>query len=216
MADPTSDPRRRRHDRRRTDADDSRFTPDWESAERAAADSQFLARRVQSGGRQRQTAFQRIYRVFLGARAAIGVILIVMLALSGLLGILPSPAIVAISIGYAALALSMWLLPGLLGRVETPQALARPQSPHWMAAIGADIVCFMALHVAAPATSFNYAALLVLPVLMAGMLTPRLMALATSAAVTLAAAGPGLDRRERRRGGQPAGARRDWPAAACS
>ena len=134
--------------------DDSRFTPDWGSAERAAADSQFLVRRSR-GGQPRQSAFQRIYRVFLGARAAVGVILVVTLALSGLLGLLPSPVIVTVSIGYAALAVSMWLLPGLLGRAESPQALSRPQSPHWIAAIGVDIVCFMALHVAAPATELQ-------------------------------------------------------------
>ncbi len=191
---PAADMQRRRNDRRRPEADDSRFTPDWGSAERAAADSQFLQRRVRHLAHPRQTAFQRIYRVFLGARAAIGVILVVMLACPGCSAILPGPVIVAISIGYAAWALSMWLLPRLLGRVESPQALARPQSPHWIATIGVDAVCFMALHVAAPASGFNYAALLVLPVLMAGVLTPRLMALATSAAVTLLLLCTGLAR----------------------
>ena len=166
------------------EVDESRFAADWGSAEQAAADSQFLQRRARGLVHPRPTAFQRIYRVFLGARAAIGIILIVMLALTGLYGILPNTVISTISIGYATWALSMWLLPRF-GRVKSPLELARPQNPKWLAAIGIDIVCFMGLHAMSPVTGFNYAALLVLPVLMAGVLTPRMMALATTAGVTL-------------------------------
>ncbi|WP_418319069.1 sensor histidine kinase [Piscinibacter sakaiensis] len=161
--------------------DESRFAADWGSGERAAADSRFLQRRLTQ---PRLTAFQRIYRVFLGARAAIGVILIAMLALTGLFGIRPTELTIIVSVFYAAWALSMWLLPRF-GRVESPKTLARPQNPQWLASIGIDIVCFMTLHMMSPGGGFNYSALLVLPVLMAGVLTPRLMALATSAAVTL-------------------------------
>jgi hypothetical protein len=50
-------------------------------------------------------------------------------------------------------------------------------SRRWLATIGADLVCFTALHLLAAESSLNYQALLVLPVLMAGILTPRLMAL---------------------------------------
>ncbi len=166
------------------DSDESRFAADWGSGEKAAADSQFLQRRARGLAHPRPTAFQRIYRVFLGARAAIGVILIVMLGLTGLFGILPNEVTTTVSIAYAAWALSMWLLPRF-GRVDSPKALARPQNPQWIAAIGVDIFCFMTLHMMSPGSGFNYAALLVLPVLMAGVLTPRMMALATSAAVTL-------------------------------
>ena len=45
--------------------------------------------------------------------------------------------------------------------------------------------CFTALHLASPGSSLNYVALLVLPVLMAGVLTPRVLALATAAPATL-------------------------------
>ena len=166
------------------DAGDSRFVPDWGSVDRASADTRYLSRRARQLLDAGQTAFQRIYRVFLGARAALGVILIVMLAVTGLFGIRPSPVVTGISIGYAAVALSMWLLPRF-ARADTPQALARPGSPQWLITIGLDTVCFLSLHVLSPASGFNYAALLVLPVLMAGVLTPRLLALATSAAVTL-------------------------------
>jgi two-component system sensor histidine kinase PilS (NtrC family) len=163
---------------------ESRFAPDWGSAEQAAADSQFLTRRARNLQHGEQTAFQRIYRVFLGARAALGVILIVMLTVTSVFGSLPSLVVTSISVGYAALALSMWLLPRF-GQARAPQALASLRSPQWLATIGLDIALFLSLHVLSHAATFNYAALLVLPVLMAGVLTPRLMALATSAAVTL-------------------------------
>ena len=166
------------------EAAESVFAPDWGSAEQAAADSHFLSRRARNRQRGEQTAFQRIYRVFLGARAAVGVILIVMLTVTSLFGTRPSLAMTSISVGYAALALSMWLLPRF-GRARSPQALASLRSPQWLATIGLDLALFLSLHLFSTGASFNYAALLVLPVLMAGVLTPRLMALATSAAVTL-------------------------------
>lgn len=134
--------------------------------------------------RGRPLAVQRILRVFLGARAALGVILVTMLAVTGLFGIRTSLLVSSISIGYAAFAISMWLLPSF-GRLHSPHALARPLSPQWLATIGLDVSCFLVLHVMSPSAGFNYAALLVLPVMMAGVLTPRLAALATCAAVTL-------------------------------
>ena len=56
-------------------------------------------------------------------------------------------------------------------RGAAPQTFARLRSPQWLATIGADLALFTALHVASPGSSFNYVALLVLPVLMAGILT---------------------------------------------
>ena len=62
---------------------------------------------------------------------------------------------------------------------------------------------FTGLHLAVAGSSFNYVALLVLPVLMAGVLTPRVLALATAALATLALLGtawlrPALGRRRDR------------------
>jgi two-component system sensor histidine kinase PilS (NtrC family) len=90
-----------------------------------------------------------------------------------------------VSIAYATLAISMWLLPRFRGGAA-PHTLARLGSPQWLATIGADLFLFTALHIASPSSSFNYVALLVLPVLMAGVLTPRVQALATAAVATLA------------------------------
>jgi two-component system sensor histidine kinase PilS (NtrC family) len=161
--------------------EDSRFTASWQSegdtAPRAAD---------RRGGRSiAETTFERIYRAFIAARAAIGVALIVTLALTGAFGLRPGPGVVAVSIAYATLAISMWLLPRFR-RGAAPGAFARLSSPQWLATIGADLALFTALHVASPGSSFNYVALLVLPVLMAGILTPSVLALATAAVATLA------------------------------
>jgi two-component system, NtrC family, sensor histidine kinase PilS len=55
----------------------------------------------------------------------------------------------------------------------------------WWMTIGVDLLVFGAIHWIDPTSSLNFAALLVLPVLMAGILTPRLPALATAAGVAL-------------------------------
>jgi len=88
-----------------------------------------------------------------------------------------------VSIGYAALAVAMWLIPPD-GSDDTSDEL-RLRRSQWVGCIGADIVCFIALHALSRGSTLNYAALLVLPVLMAGVLTRRLQALATVAAVAL-------------------------------
>ena len=163
---------------------DSRLGEGWAGAAAAPADSRFLTRQAQRIVGTGQTAFERIYRTFLSARAALGLALMLTIGVSGLFGVWPGLPVLLLCLAYAALSISMWLLPRLQP-AAVPQAMARLASPQWLATIGADIVCFTALHVLAPVTGLNYVALLVLPVLMAGVLTPRLMALATAAAVTL-------------------------------
>lgn len=130
------------------------------------------------------SAFHRIYRAFLSARAALGVALVVTLAVAGLFGSRPNAAVAWIGISYATLAVGLWLWP------RTGVADEHAESPRlgrltWLACIGVDIICFTALHVLTPSNSLNFAALLVLPVLMAGVLTRRVQALATAAGVAL-------------------------------
>jgi two-component system sensor histidine kinase PilS (NtrC family) len=134
------------------------------------------------------TTFERIYRAFIAARAALGVALVVTLAVSSVFGLRPTATIVALSLAFATLAISMWMLPRFR-RGASPHTMARLRSPQWIATIGADLVFFTGLHLASPGSSFNYVALLVLPVLMAGVLTPRVLALATAALATLALLG---------------------------
>jgi two-component system sensor histidine kinase PilS (NtrC family) len=169
------------------DYDESRYDGGL-AAGGAEADSRFLSRQARRIIVAGQTAFDRIYRVFLGARAALGVMLVLTLIAAWAFGVRPSLAIALASLAYASLSLSMWLLPRFRRAVK-PQELARLRGPQWLSTIGADIVCFTGLHLLAASSSFNYVALLVLPVLMAGVLTPRVQALATAAVVALALLG---------------------------
>jgi two-component system sensor histidine kinase PilS (NtrC family) len=54
-----------------------------------------------------------------------------------------------------------------------------------LSTIGVDLLAFSLLYLLEAGATFNYAALLVLPVLMAGVLTPRLLALGTASGVAL-------------------------------
>lgn len=161
-------------------------TPPSETAARpgnSTFDSRLFSRQAERIVSAGQTAFDRIYRTFIGARAALGVALVVAQAITGLFGSRPSLQAALISVVYGALALSLWLLPGR--RTVEPKALSRMFGAPWLTTIGIDLVAFSALHMLTPGASLNYVALLVLPVLMAGVLTPRPLALATAAAVAL-------------------------------
>ena len=200
MADAASSTERRRNDRRKrargTRVDESwfgAFIGDTDSLSYAdsrrddaevASEAPLLPQAALSTDRSDASAFHRIYRAFLSARAALGVALVATLGVAGLFGARPSAAVAWIGFSYAAVAIGLWLWPA------TGVADAHAESPHlgrltWLACIGVDIVCFAALHVLAPFNGLNFAALLVLPVLTAGVLTPRLQALATAAGVAL-------------------------------
>ncbi len=119
------------------------------------------------------------------ARALLGSTLAAALVAASVFGPRPSLVVTLVSLGYAAQVLSLWLLPRRRGSAAST-AGARLRTPQWLATIGIDVVCFLTLHVLAPGASLNFVALLVLPVLMAGALTTRTMALATTAGITLA------------------------------
>ena len=161
---------------------------DWLDPEMAEGDASFASRQQMHADSSGQTTFARLFRTFIGARAVLGLALVVTLGVVTMFGVRPSLAVSMVSVIYAGLSIGMWLVPRFW-RAAVPQSLASLGSPQWMATIGADLVCFMLLHVLAPGTSLNYVALLVMPVLMAGVLTPRTMALATVAGVTLALLG---------------------------
>lgn len=150
-------------------------------------DSRFITRqalRLISGG---GSAFQRIHRTFITARAALGVALVVAQLAGRLWGVsTPMPLATAVCVMYAAQALALWLLPRFR-QSPTPRSMSRLGSPQWLSTIGVDLLTFSVLHLLAdqPGGGFNYVALLVLPVLMAGVLTPRLMALAAAAFIAL-------------------------------
>ena len=160
--------------------------PDTESLALAQAfEESHLEERDAPAGDAGQTAFERIYRTFIGARAVLGLTLAVALVAAAVFGLRPALAVTLVSLAYAAQALSLWLLPQPRRPGPLPGAARLPML-QWLATIGIDGVCFVALHLLAPGSSLNFVALLVLPVLMAGVLTTRTMALATTAVITLA------------------------------
>ncbi|HET9823329.1 MAG TPA: ATP-binding protein [Burkholderiaceae bacterium] len=148
------------------------------------ADERFLAREahriVSAGG----DAFERLYRTFLGARAMLGLALVVAQALGQAVGVRDMVAL-AVSLVYGVQAISMWLLPRWRGAGRSGAPLSRLSRRRWVATIGFDLLLFSILHAFEPMSTFNYVALLVLPVLMAGVLTSRMAALATAAAASL-------------------------------
>jgi two-component system sensor histidine kinase PilS (NtrC family) len=175
---------------------ESRFPRGWTRQAEGPADSRFLFRQARRMSSPNAGAFLRIYRMFVGARAALGVALLAALVTSDLFGLQPPLVPMLVSGCYAIQAVVLWWLPrwGQGEEEGEPTRLTRTQ---WLLTIGVDLLAFSALHQFAPVSSFNYAALLVLPVLMAGVLTPRPVALATAAGVTLmllaAATRGGLD-----------------------
>ncbi len=162
--------------------DDSRFAASWQAE--AGEEPGGRPREGAAAGGAASTTFARIYGAFIAARAALGAALAITLGLAGAFGLRPTLAVAALSVAYAALAISMWLLPRFR-RGAAPHNFARLRSPQWIATIGADLILFAGLHLVSPGSGFNYVALLVMPVLMAGVLTPRVQALATAALATL-------------------------------
>lgn len=144
--------------------------------------TRFLEQQLPDGVAGPRPAFQRIYRAFVAARAALGVLLVLsQISLALFSNVPPALAALFLSIGYAAFTITQWLLPA---RLSEPAVQGRLRRREWVATIGLDLVAFGVLHSlsgAAPA----YAALFVLPVLMAGVLTARLPAMAVAAGVSL-------------------------------
>jgi two-component system sensor histidine kinase PilS (NtrC family) len=153
-------------------------------SEAARGGSSRGARRSNPGEETEPGSFARLYRTFIGARAVLGLALVSTLALVAMLGVRPSGAVVLVSGIYTVLAIGMWSLPRIWD-AAMPRSMTRLSSPRWFATIGADLLCFTTLHLLSPGGSLNYVALLVMPVLMAAVLTPRKLALATVAGVAL-------------------------------
>jgi two-component system sensor histidine kinase PilS (NtrC family) len=160
------------------------FDPGWLAAGDAPTDSRFMAREAQRIAQAQDSALVRVVRTYAAARAAIGVGLVGAQAMGNLFGRHISEAMVLVSLLYAVQAITLWLLPRF-GALAQPQAHTRQRRRQWLATIGVDLLAFALLHLMEVGASFNYAALLVLPVLMAGVLTSRLLALGTAAGVSL-------------------------------
>ena len=95
-----------------------------------------------------------------------------------------SGLIMLLCMAYGVQAVTLWLLPRF-GSLALPATARHQRRRQWLLTIGVDLLVFSSMHLLAVAASFSYAALLVLPVLMAGVLTSRLLALGTAAGVVL-------------------------------
>ena len=156
---------------------------DW-GTQVEGADSQFMTRQASRLKGASRSTVQRLYRSFLGGRALLALALLLAHVVVALLGSRSGLLAVVASVGYAVSAIAMWLVPrlGQLGASPLLPGLLRRQG---LATIGVDLLVFSALHVLAREGTFNYAALLVLPVVMAGALAPRLVALGVASIATV-------------------------------
>ncbi len=145
-------------------------------------DSHFIAREAKRLVSTEGAALPRILRTYVAARAALSLALVLAPWLASLGGGKPPVLVILLCLAYASQAVSLWLLVGSRDRDEQPDHLMPGQ---WLWTIGVDLVAFSVLRLLEPQAPLNYTALLVLPVLMAGVLTRRLVALATVAALSL-------------------------------
>lgn len=166
-----------------TPSGESFFDPGWLAAG-DAPDSRFLVRQARGVAQAHDGALTRIYRTYAAARAAVGLGLVLAQVAVAWMSQRGSAALTTISLLYAAQAISLWLLPRLGGLTE-PALKIGDRRRRWLSTIGVDLLAFTLLHLLEVGASFNYGALLVLPVLMAGVLTARLFALGTAAGVAL-------------------------------
>ena len=184
MADIDAAGERRSGDRRRADR---RAEAPWfggDSIFLSGTDSHYGGVGLQRAFGSDDSALTRIYRTYAAARAAFGVALVLAQGASNLLGARVSLVLTLLCIAYAVQSVTLWLLPRFQP-LTAPAAQPGLRRRQWLATIGVDLLAFSSLHLLEDGATFNYAALLVLPVLMAGVMTQRLLALATAAGVAL-------------------------------
>ena len=163
---------------------DSMLDTGWAGA--STADRRLLSRQARRILNEPDSALTRIYRTYSAARAAIGAALVVGIGGANLMGWSPTVTLGVLCLAYAVQAIALWLLPRFGSLTQPrPQDSALQRRRQWLATIGVDLVAFTALHLLLSYGSLNFAALLVLPVLMSGVLTSRLLSLATAAGVAL-------------------------------
>ena len=121
--------------------------------------------------------FERLWRGFMTARVTLGLVLLALQAVIYRIGASSNTTALMICTAYLALALSVRLL-------ASPRPLGQTLDIQWIAIIGVDMLAFSALQ-ATQDHSINYAPLLALPILMASVLGPLLLALGAAAGSTL-------------------------------
>jgi two-component system, NtrC family, sensor histidine kinase PilS len=120
----------------------------------------------------------RLWRGFMAARIVVATVLLLLMALLQMMGSSPHKIAWFICIGY--LVLTWWVR--LSGWSERPVLRFDPQ---WLVTVGADVLVFSSL-LYLQVGGVNYTPLFALPVLLAAVLGPLLLALGTAATVTVA------------------------------
>lgn len=122
-------------------------------------------------------SFGRLWRVFMTARVAIATVLVILQAVIYALGNITNRWSIAVCIAYlcATLAVRLWAKP------RPPRSTFDAQ---WLLTIGVDVITFSTLNFL-QSSGINYTPLFALPVLLASILGPILLAFGTAASVTL-------------------------------
>ena len=162
--------------------DASTLDPRWvDDSATAGDDSRFLSRQARRLVSADDSAHRRVYRTYLTARAGLGLALVLAQLAVDLFGGRGPTWQLALCAAYAvqAVVLRLWTAGD-----TRPLGTARRRWRWWLT-VGTDVAAFGAMHWLEPNATLNHAALLVLPVLMAGVLSARVTALATAAAASL-------------------------------
>jgi two-component system sensor histidine kinase PilS (NtrC family) len=125
----------------------------------------------------RESGMPRLWRAFMAARILVAGVLLLMLLYLRVMG--QAPHTVAFVVCIAYLAITVWVR--VLGKPMLPDARFDPQ---WLVTIGVDVAVF-GLLLYFKIGAINYTPLFALPVLLASVLGPLLLALGTAAAVTV-------------------------------
>ena len=142
---------------------DSRFE-DWEAPSSKAPSAN-------------RSSFARLWRSFMSMRVTLASVLLVLQTVIFAMGSVISGWSIVVCAAYllATLAVRVW------GNPKPPSSTFDAQ---WVSTIGVDVVTFCALNFL-QATGINYTPLFALPVLLASILGPILLALGTASTVTL-------------------------------
>lgn len=125
----------------------------------------------------RQSSFVRLWRTFMTARITIASVLLVLQGFIYALGNVNNGWPIAVCTAYLCATILVW-------RMARPKPPGTTFDAQWMLTVGVDVVVFSVLNFL-PSSGINYTPLFALPVLLASILGPVLLALGTAASVTL-------------------------------
>lgn len=130
-----------------------------------------------NSGHQDTREIARIWQGFMTARFTLGLVLVVLQGTLVATGMVPTPWLLLVGVGYFASTLTT----GLFG---TPRRLGSTFNRPWIGLVGVDVLAFSTLQFL-HGTTINYTPLFVLPILLASVLGSLQLALGTAAGVTV-------------------------------